>query len=63
MRRPVGLMQRIGELPEHRGIAVHSANRLPPNIGERRQAVIGAENIARAVNEIEVVLVRHRPAV
>ena len=63
MRRPVRLMQRIGKLPQHRGIAVHRTNRLPPNIGEGWQAVISAENIARAVNEIEVFLVRHRPAV
>ena len=56
MRRPVGFVQRFGEFPQHRGVAVNRADRFAANIGQRRQAVIGAEDIARAVDKIEVVV-------
>ena len=56
MRRPVGFVQRFGQFPQHRGVAIDSADRFAANIGQRRQAVIGAEDIARAVDKIEVVV-------
>ena len=55
MRRSVRLVERIGQLPQHRGIAVHRADVQPVAVGERRQLMIGAEDITRTVDEIEMV--------
>jgi hypothetical protein len=52
--RPLRLVQVVGQLPEHGGVAVHGPHRLAVLVGERRQAVIGAEDVARAVDEIEM---------
>ena len=54
MRRPVGLVQRIGQLPQHRRITINRPDWLPVDVGQRRQPVISPENIARAVDEIEM---------
>ncbi len=59
MRWPIRLMQVIGQFPQHGGIAVDSPDWLAANIGQRRQAVVGTENIGRAVDEIEMLLFRH----
>ena len=55
MGRSVGLVELVGQLPQHRRIAIDRANRLATHVGQRRQTVIGAENIGRAVNEIEMI--------
>ena len=52
--RPVGLVELVGELPQHRRIAIDRAGRLAVAVGQRRQAMIGAEDVARAVDEIEM---------
>ena len=52
--RPVGLVEAVGELPQHRRIAIDRARRLAVPVGQRRQPVIGAEDVARPVDEIEV---------
>ena len=44
--RPVGLVEPVGELPQHRGIAIDRARRHAVAVGQRRQPVIGAENVA-----------------
>ena len=56
MRRPLRLAQFLGQLPQHRRIAIDRAHRLAMPVGQRRKLVIGAENIARAVDEVEVIL-------
>ncbi len=51
------------ELPQHGAEAVHRADRQP--VGgprQRRQRVIGAEDVARSVDQIDVVALCHRPA-
>ena len=51
------------QLPQHGAEAVHGADREPVRgAGERRQRVIGAEDVARAVDQIDVVALCHRPA-
>ena len=51
------------QLPQHAAEAVHGADRQPVRgAGERRQRVIGAEDVARAVDQIDVVALCHRPA-
>ena len=55
MGRAIGLVEFVGQLPQHRCIAIDRANGFAAHIGQRRQTVIGAENIGRAVNEIEVI--------
>ena len=52
--RSVGLGQAVGELPQHRRIAIDRARRRAVPVGERRQPVIGAEDVARPVDEVEV---------
>ena len=42
------------QLPQHRRIAIDRARRLAVAVGQRRQPVIGAEDVARPVDEIEV---------
>ena len=59
MRWPIRLMQCVCELPQHGGVAIDGAHRLAANVRQRRQAVISAENIARAIDEIEVFLFSH----
>jgi hypothetical protein len=53
-------MHLVRELPQHRGIAIDRADRLAMLVGERGEAVIGAENISRAIDKIEM---RHRAAI
>ena len=56
MRWPLGFAQLLGQLPQHRRIAIDRAHRLAMAVGQRRKLVIGAEDIARAVDEVEVIL-------
>ncbi|CAM3254884.1 hypothetical protein SPAN111604_13365 [Sphingomonas antarctica] len=54
VRRPA-LAGKLGDqLPQHRRIAVHRAHRLAMLVGQRREAVIGAENVSGAVDKIEM---------
>ena len=55
MRRSVGLVEFVGQLPQHRRVTIDGTDRLTANVGQRRQSVIGPENIGRAVNKIEMV--------
>ena len=57
--RPVGLVEIGGELPQHRGVAIDCAHRRAFRIGQRRQPVIGAEDVGGTIDEIEVVLFGH----
>ena len=50
----------LHELPEHRGEPVHRADGGALRVRERGELVVGAEDVARAVDEIEVV--GHDPA-
>ena len=43
--RAVGLVQVVGELPQHRRVAVDRADRRAMRVGQRRQAMIGAKDI------------------
>ena len=54
MGRAVGLVQLLGELPQHRRIAIDRPGRLAVLVGELGQDVIGAEDIARAIDEVEM---------
>ncbi len=54
VRRPIRAAQVAGELPQHGRIAIDRARRLAVPVGERRQPVIGAEDVAGAVDQIEV---------
>ena len=56
----VGGMQIIGELPQHRRIAINRPHWLAVDIGERRQPVIRTENIRRAIDKVEMLLIGHR---
>ena len=56
--RSLGLLQPVGELPQHRRVAVDRADVHAVPVRQRRKPVIGAENVARPVDEIEVVLDR-----
>ncbi len=60
MRRPVRLVQIGGQLPQHGGVAVDCTHRGPFGVGQRRQAVIGPEDIGGAIDEIEVLFIGHR---
>ena len=59
MRRAVGFMKIIGQLPQHGGVTVNSANRRAFRVGQRGKAMVGAEDIGRAVNEVEMWFVTH----
>ena len=59
MRRPLGLVEILGQLPQHGRIAIDRAHRSALGISQRRQPVIGAENVGRSVNEVEVLLLGH----
>ena len=51
------------QLPQHGAEAMHGADREPVGgAGEGRQGVKGAEDVARAVDQIDVVALCHRPA-
>ncbi len=51
------------QLPQHAAEAVHGADGKPVGgAGEGRQGVKGAEDVARAVDQIDVVALCHRPA-
>src|SRR3546814_9665695 len=52
---PYTTLFRSDQLPQHRGVAVDRADRLATDVGERGQAVIGAEDVARAIDQIEVI--------
>ena len=54
MGRAVRLVQVLGQFPQHRRIAINRADGGAGGVGQRRQAVIGAENIGRAINQIEM---------
>ena len=54
MRRPIGLVQVAGQLPQHRRVSKNRAHRRAHGVGQRRQAVIGAKNIGRSIDEVEV---------
>ena len=56
VRRPVSLVEIGGELPQHRGVAIDRADRGAFRVGQRRQPVIGAKDIGRAIDEIEMLL-------
>ncbi len=56
MGRAVLLIELVGKLPQHGRIAINRAHRRALRIGERGQAVIGAEDIGRAIDEIEMLL-------
>ncbi len=54
MGRPVGGVDLVHQLPQHGGIAIDRPDRLAMLVRQRRQAVIGAKDIAGAVDEIEM---------
>ena len=51
---PSALLRLVGELPQHRRIAIDRADGVTVPVGQRRQPVIGAEDVARAVDQIEM---------
>ena len=59
MRRPIGLVEIIGQLPQHRGIAIDRADRRAFGICQGGQAVVGTENVGRAINQVEMLLLLH----
>ena len=63
VRWTIGLVQIVRQFPQHRGIAIDCTNGFTMLVGERRQPVIGPENIGGAVNEVEMLLVRHDGAI
>ena len=54
MSRPVALVKLVDQLPQHGGEAIDRSGRDSVAIGERRQAMIGPENIARTIDQIEM---------
>ncbi len=54
MRRAVRLVEVIGQLPQHGGIAIDRTDRDAAGIRERGQAMVGAEDIGRSIDQIEV---------
>ena len=59
VRWPFGLVEIVGQLPQHRGIAVNGTHRRPFRVGQRGKAVIGAEDVGRTVDEVEMLLGLH----
>src|SRR3546814_18689754 len=59
MGRPVGGVQIRGELPEQLRIAINRAHGHALRVRQRRQAVIGAEDVAGAIDQIEMILLGH----
>ena len=62
MRRPIGLVQIVGQLPQHGGIAIDRAYRRPFGVGQRGEAMIGTEDIGRAIDEVEMRCFSHGQA-
>ena len=62
MRRPIGLVQIVGQLPQHGGIAIDRAHRCPFGVGQRGEAMIGTEDIGRAIDEVEMRCFSHGQA-
>ena len=56
--RPIGMVEVLGQPPQHRGVAIDRADRHALRVGQRGQAVIGPENVGRTVDQIEVLLRR-----
>ena len=56
VRRRLGLVEFGDQLPDHRGEAIDRPHRRPLRIVQRRQPVIGAKDIAGAIDEIEMLL-------
>jgi len=56
VRRPVGVVQILRELPQHRRITIDRPDRHAIRVRQRRQAVIGAEDVAGAIDQIEMIL-------
>ena len=56
VRRSVRVVQILRELPEHRGVAIDRTDRHPVRVRQRRQAMIGAEDVAGAIDQIEMIL-------
>ncbi len=54
MRRAIGGVEIVRQLPKHGGVAINRADRRAFRIRQGRQAVIGAEDIGRTVDEVEV---------
>lgn len=59
MGRPVGLVEIVGQLPQHGGIAIDRTHGRALRIGQRRQPVIGAKDIGGPVDEVEMLLFGH----
>ena len=55
----VRLVEVVGELPQHRRVTIDRAHRHAVRIGQRRQSVIGAEDVGRTVDQVEMLLVGH----
>ena len=53
------LVEILGQLPQHRGIAVDRADRGPFRVGKRRQAMVSAENIGRTIDQVEMLFFGH----
>ena len=60
MRRAIGLVEVFGQPPQHRRIAIDRAHRHAVRVGERGQAMIGAEDVGGAIDEVEMLAFRHR---
>jgi hypothetical protein len=56
MRRPLAFLHVAQELPQHVAEAEHGIDLQPVRLAvERRQCVIGAKNVARSVDQKDVV--------
>ena len=62
MGRAVGLVQIVGKLPQHGRVTVNRADRRPFGIGQRGEAVVGTEDVGRAVDEVEMRCFTHGEA-
>src|SRR5690606_19030545 len=60
MCRTVRLVELVGQLPQHRRVAVDRADRHAVRVGQRRQPVIRAEDVGRTVDQVEMLLFGHR---
>ena len=61
VRWPLRLVEILGQLPQHGGVAIDCAHRGALRIGQRGQAMIRAKDVRGTVDEIEVLLVGHGP--
>ena len=55
---PLGCIEIVSQLPQHRGVAIDCPHRGPFRISQRGEAMIGPENIRRTIDEIEMLLLR-----